>query len=1076
MPHPTHGFEWYLEMLSKAGTPEDLHERSLKRLKECGIQSRKDLVKAHLSRRRNGRDFGLADLEIPTEHRDNLIAILKKPSLPADHQETMVCNSLSSFVYTPAGEDTDAIARFKERHKPLLFLHAQCPETSQKYICCVVNPSGRLCLFVAFAGTHTGPDRTTNLSLSPVSEPKLGGKVHGGFLERCRCLKFQFIHRMVEHFGCDAIIFTGHSLGGAVSHLSCLSAKRLEEFARLEIRICSVVFGAPLCVCEQVAKDVARQGWTDSFVNIVNLDDPVPRLLNLTESLAELCRSGSELLGDAADIVKQVVSCLMGSEGVVTLLTKFFMTDALSSRLKQLIEHPASRRLAKMVDVYRSIGVYIFIESSHDDQYECSWSEGLDVLRHLGPAKLLNDRVSLSGFTSDSIRRHDIDSYQVVLRAVADFLDVDVAPAVADFLDVGVAPALERLGSFLSEGSGTSGTNPDLTVQVHCVKVCLDEEGQSVVYGVVGKNLDLLGKAGIELDCDGQYVAATATSMLLQTDTALKLHQEGVQQADKLKLSKRLRFRPDVGQSIDYDLHAHDFVTDTAALTAVAADEELCFDKKLIRRMMKLAFLAEHYLGNTKLMELVCQLDSLGPGGSFGLAQHLMKAKRDPAEALCLIAEGEDAHAMIAEVHDMICPPGGLQLASTSKWWARGIFTVAGFAAIGLSMWWSGGLSLLVPAIFPSTGGYLSATCSISATAGIHYMLSDDRLPGQYNTMLDVYLEESGLTIKESPELLVATEFAKEKILLGRVEAAKREKRSVWKGRFADLRPSALKKIDSTLDAIKIIHDSKGVASVPMVFISGPANGGKTTLVSQLLMSPEVAHGAGYNIESRTTQVQARVWGEGAFVIDTPGLDAAQKDLMRKFEAGTCTAKAYVYIRTFQGPEQQDDLRNLLVTLDQASSQKPHILILLNQVIDRRRQADGTELSVDELMDIKHSFLSNLKDEYEKKRTSQYRGTKMESFLARYFSGRFSNVLVRFADLSRSREAIKSVAPDLEDHILDARGVAEWCQNVLDPKRTNSSLDRSVNDIDWTRWAMQRRAYEEEWRKEQAAQTARGAM
>ena len=98
-----------------------------------------------------------------------------------------------------------------------------------------------------------------------------------------------------------------------------------------------------------------RLGLTDSFVNIVNLDDPVPRLLNLTESLAQLCRSGSELsrnLGDAADNVKQVVSCLMGSEGVVTLLTTFSMTTVLSSRLKGLMEHPASSRLAKMVDVY----------------------------------------------------------------------------------------------------------------------------------------------------------------------------------------------------------------------------------------------------------------------------------------------------------------------------------------------------------------------------------------------------------------------------------------------------------------------------------------------------------------------------------------------------------------------------------------------------------------------------------------------------------------------------------------------------------------------------------------------------
>jgi hypothetical protein len=79
-------------------------------------------------------------------------------------------------------------------------------------------------------------------------------------------------------------------------------------------------------------------------------------------------------------------------------------------------------------------------------------------------------------------------------------------------------------------------------------------------------------------------------------------------------------------------------------------------------------------------------------------------------------------------------------------------------------------------------------------------------------------------------------------------------------------------------------------------------------------MSPELEQGAGYMQECRTQGVNAHKWGQGALVIDTPGLDAAQDELVGKFRAGACAAKAYVYIRSYQGLEQGDDVKNIVVT------------------------------------------------------------------------------------------------------------------------------------------------------------------
>ena len=870
--------------------------------------------------------------------------ILSHPPLPATHDEIMVCAELCMLAYKSCSEDSDETVRFKRDRAPSLFLHAQCPQTKQKYIFCVASPSGRSCFFVAFAGTHASGDWTTNLILATVSGVGVGGKVHGGFWQRCTCVKFQFMHRMVEHFGCEAVIFTGHSLGGAVSHLSCLWAKRQEAFKKLKLTISSVAFAAPLAACEPVARDVERLDWTHHFLNIVNADDPVPRLLNLAESLAELCRAGSDLSGLQCDQIRSILGCLIGTAGVSSILLSFLPSASVADALQRLANLPAAKKIAEVIDIYKPFGIFVFLQAPADGPYKCSWSKGLEVLKELGPAKLL-DKTFKGNLTNDNIRRHDMPSYKLMLNH----------PPVKKFLDVSVP---------LEPSRSVSSGSFDLRVQVLHVKVFLDDGRNELLYGIVGKNLDLLGPAGMELYCGDKFEVARDIVPNLQEDTFLTLQQQGLEQGRMLQESKRLRFRPDVGQVMEFQLNSMDFMSPNTVDMSFARDVELHFDKNFVRRALKQAWLMQHFVGDTQLLQEMVKLDELG---DFGLMDRYNVSNANPSEALCCIGEGEDAKKLIQEMLDWICPPGGLKLPSKMGIAKRGVLTVAAFAGMGAAFWYTGGLSLLLPSIFPATGGWLSAGLSSTGLV-MAYFVSDDDLPAQYNKMLTVFLEEAGCSLALCPAFLRNDEFDKEKRLIELVEAAKVDGVIKWvdNGRFAGLTSSGLQEVNRRYEAIKIIHRIKETMCIPTVFVSGPANSGKTTLVSQLLMSPEVEEGAGYTQECRTRQVTAHKWGKAALIIDTPGLDAAQSELEGKFRAGACAAQAYVYIRSFQGLEQADDVKNIVVTLDQAASRSPHVLILLNQVIEKRRQATGRHLSREELLTIQKTMLANIMQEFSK--------------------------------------------------------------------------------------------------------------
>jgi len=279
-------------------------------------------------------------------------------------------------------------------------------------------------------------------------------------------------------------------------------------------------------------------------------------------------------------------------------------------------------------------------------------------------------------------------------------------------------------------------------------------------------------------------------------------------------------------------------------------------------------------------------------------------------------------------------------------------------------------------------------------------------------------------------------------------------------GGLSDLTEYSENLLKNRIEAIKLIHVMKQAMQKHIVSICGPANSGKTTLISQLLMNPEIQQLSGYELQQRTTGVIVRELCPDTFIIDSPGLDAAQYELMKKFELSSALlGTAYVYIRLWQGPEQRDDMETVLKILELSGQESPHVLIVLNKVIANREDALGRPLERAALLGICDRFKSELRELHRQRncvdelREDDNLWEWCRSKLQEMVERRCKNVTVVLGDLRYSRADITSKAPDIHDLIYDAAKIAEWCAMVVNPAGTHTSLHEHVRSVDYSQWA-----------------------
>ncbi|KAE8790915.1 lipase-like PAD4 [Hordeum vulgare] len=99
------------------------------------------------------------------------------------------------------------------------------------------------------------------------------------FLKLCGSPEFQMLLNQIRG---KAVVFTGHSLGGAIAalaalHYLCITS--LSSPCSPSPPVLCVTFGSPLLGNEALSRAILRERWGGNFCNVVSQHDVVPRLL-----------------------------------------------------------------------------------------------------------------------------------------------------------------------------------------------------------------------------------------------------------------------------------------------------------------------------------------------------------------------------------------------------------------------------------------------------------------------------------------------------------------------------------------------------------------------------------------------------------------------------------------------------------------------------------------------------------------------------------------------------------------------------------------------------------------------------
>jgi hypothetical protein len=134
-------------------------------------------------------------------------------------------------------------------------------------------------LYCAFLGTKSPRDILTSFNYKGNKKylPEL--KLHQGYVARAVVVPAEQLWRLATARG-KRLVFTGHSMGGAIAHLCTLRLlNQLPEDLHYTVR--SIGFATPLLGEAAVAEAIAEKGWAKALKNYLVPEDWVPDAMNL---------------------------------------------------------------------------------------------------------------------------------------------------------------------------------------------------------------------------------------------------------------------------------------------------------------------------------------------------------------------------------------------------------------------------------------------------------------------------------------------------------------------------------------------------------------------------------------------------------------------------------------------------------------------------------------------------------------------------------------------------------------------------------------------------------------------------
>jgi hypothetical protein len=195
-------------------------------------------------------------------------------------------------------------------------------------------------IYLCFRGTKQPMDVIVDLLALPVDvdiQELPGLHAHGGILAALQRATSSIRENLVSEVSAestDAIIITGHSLGGAYALLALI--RLMQRPLPATLRLGCITFGAPLVLWGKDARDVLDEqvpGANLAIHNLVVNGDPVPR--SLGPALAGTCMHVRSIAEEAKRAVEGVqgagVATDEGGDGNTTTMSSGFFSTVLST-------------------------------------------------------------------------------------------------------------------------------------------------------------------------------------------------------------------------------------------------------------------------------------------------------------------------------------------------------------------------------------------------------------------------------------------------------------------------------------------------------------------------------------------------------------------------------------------------------------------------------------------------------------------------------------------------------------------------------------------------------------------------
>lgn len=874
--------------------------------------------------------------------------------LNASIEEVEAAQMLSDIVYSPQPvHDSQALQTFKDRFSVLALL-SLCTKSGQKYTLSICQPQSTRVLFCAFAGTHIEGDWTnTNFHLFHNTDKReFGTSGHAGFLNRAIEVPLEGIGRVAREAMVHRIIFCGHSLGGAISHvcrlrwLNSLSGD-IDEYGK--DKVVSIAIGAPFVGGTDMREHIKRHAWLDGFITLVNGKDPVPRIMNLAASLIN---------NTVSIIISSVIGAAVG-QNIGGPNTAANILRAVKS-----VRGNSSKEIAP----YLPIGQYVLFEQNGDVSVSSSTTE---VSQLLGAAQLFREDPNiLQGMLNhDTIAQHDVHAYHNIIKAKKGLIS-------RFFIKQDSFRSTYGSQGSASQSYVRSRTQwAPVVHEIQCETLIGQNEQPVRVIKIVGNNLDFVGDKSLEvdigkLDTEWSSRRVSQTNVCRRTDTILVLHQYLKYYAEEIE-NKKIQAQP------KYDLEVQvrsDMILDgtgpaqyIASLPriyccvpeAISEDPirfyeggQFFLDTQQISVVMKNLF-GDNAL-ETQLQELETRLKRIFPSLKYDLLK-LSKSWKgldsvgqpDASEDSSEVHTVEQCRVERDRLYRSIVPPDGLQI-RTKKQEMGAYAAVVTCTVIGGGIIYIGGLGIIGPYLGlagSATGGYGTAATITSAGSSVALMLYD-RLQSNYHAMLeDLYKIYSGTPPRTMTEMkLEAALLSAESNYNGKNNSGEQQSSNITM--FHQYDKNAQKVFTNTVSLVHVIHEiKKERLKGTLVTICGPRDSGKTTLVSQLLQEPKRALDTGlggdeqetrkvtpYNLKYTGVDNKVQII-PNIVLLDTPGLTGPEAHIRSRFDAAALNlSSTFVYIRQYAGLPTMDDLDAVSKILECAARlQAPNILICLNE-------------------------------------------------------------------------------------------------------------------------------------------------